>query len=157
MKMMRLERVQLLDSSMDTVWEFMSHPANLQLITPPDLGFTLASPLPEKMHAGTIATYTVTPFGGLRYRWITEITHVIPQVLFVDEQRFGPYRFWHHQHHFQETDCGIEMRDIVHYMLPFDPLSRLLSGVVVRRLDQIFDHRRDALQKFFGLGLTPQT
>ena len=23
---------------------------------------------------------------------------------FIDEQRFGPYSFWHHEHHFKEVD-----------------------------------------------------
>jgi len=150
MRMIRLERVQLLETDIASAWEFMSHPANLALITPPDLGFTIASPLPDRMHNGTIAAYTVTPFVGLRFKWITEITHVVAPLMFVDEQRFGPYRFWHHQHHFKEIDGGIEMRDIIHYMLPFDPFSRPLLGMVERRLAHIFDYRQDALRKIFS-------
>ncbi len=149
MRMTRLERLQRLATGIDAVWEFMSHPANLALITPPDLGFTLASPLPERMHPGTIATYTVSPFGGLRVGWVTEITHVREPFLFVDEQRFGPYRFWHHQHHFRAIDGGVEMRAIVHYVLPFDPFSRVIAGRVARRLDGIFDFRREALARMF--------
>jgi ligand-binding SRPBCC domain-containing protein len=151
MRMIRFERVQRLGIHIDAAWEFISRPANLALITPPDVKFTLISPLPKQMHPGMIATYTITPFRGIRCRWMTEITQVAHPFLFVDEQRFGPYRFWHHQHHFKETDGGVEMRDIIHYMLPFDPFSRPFSGLVARRLEYIFDFRRDALNRMFGM------
>ena len=156
MRMIRFERVQLLNTTIDSAWEFISHPANLPLITPPDLDFTLALSLPERMHPGAIAAYTVAPFRWLCFKWIVEITQVIPPHMFVDEQRFGPYRFWHHQHHFKQLDGGVEMRDIVHYMLPCDPFSRPLSGIVARRLAYIFDYRHDALEKHFGTRLQEQ-
>ncbi len=156
MRMIRFERVQLLNTTIDGAWEFISHPANLALITPPDLGFALASPLPDRMYAGVIATYTVTPFGGLSIKWVTEITQVVAPHIFVDEQRFGPYRFWHHQHHFKQLDGGAEMHDIVHYMLPCDPFSRPLSGIVARRLAYIFDYRHDVLEKHFGTRIQKQ-
>ena len=34
--------------------------------------------------------------------WVTEITHVKDFEYFVDEQRFGPYKFWHHKHLIKE-------------------------------------------------------
>jgi ligand-binding SRPBCC domain-containing protein len=97
------------------------------------------------------ATYTVAPFGLIRVKWVTEITHLVDPFIFVDEQRFGPYRFWHHQHHFRELENGVEMQDIIHYSIPFDPFSRLLSGPVARRLEYIFDYRRTALGSMFGM------
>ena len=103
------------------------------------------------MHPGMIATYTVAPFGLIRVTWVTEITHVVHPVIFVDEQCFGPYRFWHHQHHFRELENGVEMHDIIHYSIPLDPFSRLLSGLVSRRLEYIFEYRRTALESMFGM------
>jgi two-component system LytT family response regulator len=44
---------------------------------------------------------------------MTEITHVKEGAYFVDEQRFGPYTMWHHQHHFTEVKGGVKMEDIV--------------------------------------------
>jgi ligand-binding SRPBCC domain-containing protein len=151
MRMIRFAQIQRLSVDLDTVWNFCSNPANLSLITPPDLCFTLTSPVPERMHSGMIATYTVAPFGQFRVKWVTEITHVVHPVMFVDEQRFGPYRFWHHQHHFRELGNGVEMHDIIHYSLPLDPFSRALSGLVARRLEYIFAYRRTALGNMFGM------
>ena len=83
--------------------------------------------------------------------WVTEITHVEEGRLFVDEQRFGPYRFWHHQHHFLPIEGGVEMRDIIHYKLPLGPLSFLADSFVVgRQLRRIFSYREEALTQRFG-------
>ena len=150
MTLHRLERTQVLPIPLADAWSFFSDPRNLTLITPPDLGFAITSPVPERTHPGLVITYTVTPFLGVAVRWVTEITHCVEPHLFVDEQRFGPYRFWHHQHHFREVEGGVEMRDIVHYRLPFGPLGRMAAPFVATRLRRVFDFRRAALAARFG-------
>lgn len=159
MKMYRLKQEQLLPMPIERAWEFFVHPANLPLITPPDLGFRITGELPDKMHAGMIVTYTVTPFLGLAVEWVTEITHMQEPHFFVDEQRFGPYRLWHHQHIFEKTPQGTLMTDIVHYVLPFGLLGRLAAPLVSHRVRQIFDYRRVALARELGfpLGTDRQT
>jgi len=149
MKLYILQQEQLLPISLPEAWEFFVNPANLPLITSPDLGFRVTSPLPERMHAGMIISYTVTPFAGLPVVWVSEITHAEEPFFFVDEQRLGPYRFWHHQHHFRELPAGTEMTDLVHYALPFGPVARLVAPLVRRRLAAIFAYRRKALTERF--------
>lgn len=150
MRLYSLRRVQLLPVQMVTAWEFFSSPANLPLITPPNLAFEVTSPLPERMYPGMVITYRVSPFPGVKVPWVTEITHMTEPNYFVDEQRLGPYRFWHHQHHFRELSEGVEVTDLVHYALPLDPLSRPMHFLVERRLDEIFNYRRRALTEQFG-------
>jgi ligand-binding SRPBCC domain-containing protein len=96
---------------LSAAWDFFSDPRNLGRMTPPSLAIEITSEPPPRMHPGMIITYTVRPLLGIPVRWVTEITHVREPNLFVDEQRFGPYRFWHHQHHFREVDGGIEISD----------------------------------------------
>lgn len=147
----RLACHQLLPLSLPEAWEFFSRPENLARITPPDLGFEVTSPLPERMYAGMIVTYRVSPFGRVGVPWVTEITHVREPEFFVDEQRSGPYRFWHHQHHFRAVDGGVEMSDLVHYQLPFGPLGDLfVARTVKRRVTKIFNYRRRMLEQLFG-------
>jgi ligand-binding SRPBCC domain-containing protein len=70
---------------------------------------------------------------------------------FVDEQRSGPYRIWHHEHRFRAVDGGVEMEDEVRYRLPGGPFGRLAQRLLVRkRLEEIFDHRREAVERIFG-------
>lgn len=152
MKLYRLERRQLLPITIEQAWDFFGNPGNLPLITPANLGFRITSPLPERMYVGMIVTYTVTPFAGMKVGWITEITHAEAPLFFVDEQRFGPYRFWHHQHRFTPVASGTEMTDLVHYALPFGLLGRLVAPLVARRLKVIFDFRRQVLAERFGTG-----
>lgn len=97
-----------------------------------------------------IISYRITPIWRVPVRWVSEITHVREPVFFVDEQRFGPYRFWHHQHIFEETAKGVRMQDVVHYVLPCGLLGRCMHLFGIhRKLKEIFAFRQRALEKMF--------
>jgi len=142
-KVYSIKTVQHLPISLQEAWDFFSSPANLSTITPDHLGFQIVSKHHgEKMYAGQIIEYTVKPVLGIPLYWMTEISHVEDKKYFVDEQRFGPYSLWHHQHHFKETSAGVEMTDIVHYKLPLGILGRMAHCLFVKKqLKQIFDYR----------------
>ncbi len=148
----RMDVVQRLPIPLDAAWAFFSDPRNLREITPPELHLVVENALPSRMHAGMLIRYRVRPVWRISIHWTTEITHVEEGRLFVDEQRFGPYRFWHHQHHFHVIEGGVEMRDVIHYMLPLlGPLSFLADRLVVRpRLRHIFAYREEVLAQRFG-------
>lgn len=149
MKLFKLETVQRLPVPVAEAWDFFSNASNLARITPPDLGFEVTSELPDRVYPGLIITYRVRPLLGIPVTWVTEISHVREHELFVDEQRFGPYRFWHHQHLFREVPGGVETRDIVHYALP--PGGGLARRwLVAPRLQEIFDFRRVVLEREYG-------
>lgn len=148
MKPYVMKELQRLPISLQEAWNFFSDPRNLPRITPPSLGLEVTSALPGEMYPGMIITYRVRPIPWISVGWVTEITHVREPSLFVDEQRFGPYRFWHHQHHFREVEGGVEMEDIVHYALPLGGIGRVIGGPLVRRrLDRIFAFRRRFLER----------
>ena len=106
MKIYQYKTSQKLNISKNDAWNFFSNPTNLSKITPNWLSFQVTSSLPEKMYAGLIISYTVKPLLNIPSTWVTEITHVNEQNYFVDEQRFGPYKMWHHEHIFKEADDG---------------------------------------------------
>ncbi len=146
-----LERQQTIRASLPTAWGFFSNPRNLEKITPPSLGFQILSQLPEKMYPGMMIRYRVSPLLGIPLIWVTEITHVDEGRFFVDEQRVGPYRMWHHEHHFRDLGDGrIEMLDRVTYQLPFGWLSELVHSLVVKpQLAEIFSYREKVTNKLF--------
>ena len=153
MSLHRLAARQIVPISLDEAWSFFSAPDNLSLMTPPSLRMRVTSGSTGDMFAGLIITYSMSPvpFGPFRTEWVTEITHVSPKRYFVDEQRIGPYRFWHHQHHFREVEGGTEIRDLVHYRLPFGPLGDIANKFIVRpRLRAIFRYRKQVLTERFG-------
>lgn len=142
----------MLPISLDEAWEFFSTPLNLQEITPDDMNFNILTDIKgEKMYAGQIINYKVQPFSAVSMRWTTEITHVEHRKYFVDEQRFGPYAFWHHKHFFAEVEGGVLATDIVDYAIPFGPIGRLANALFVRaKLEGIFDFRSKKLEQMFG-------
>mgnify|MGYP000722411960 CR=1 FL=1 len=147
----RINRLQILPISIETAWDFFSNPLNLSAITPPWLNFRVTSSVAGRMYPGMIITYQLTPVAGFPVNWVSEITHVREPMFFVDEQRIGPYRFWHHQHVFTPIDVGVEMTDIVHYQLPLGPVGRVFHNALVRKkLEAIFDYRRKVLRQLFG-------
>ncbi|MGB0357554.1 MAG: SRPBCC family protein, partial [Flavobacteriaceae bacterium] len=120
-------------------------------ITPDYMGFDIISGAERKMFPGQIIQYRLTPVLGIPFRWVTEITHVQEGEFFVDEQRFGPYTFWHHKHFIKKTSNGVVMEDIVDYKLPLGPLGWLAHALFVRaKVKQIFDYREKALNEIFN-------
>ena len=100
MKLHRLETQQWLPLSLQDAWDFFSIPENLDRITPPDMSFEILTGAGERTFAGQIISYKIRPLLNIPMRWVTEITQVKEGVYFIDEQRFGPYKFWHHVHIF---------------------------------------------------------
>ncbi len=149
-----LRRVQRLPISLDACWAFFSDPLNLPKIIPDWVAFTVDCSPARDTYAGQILQYTLRPILGIPVRWTTEITHCRPPHFFVDEQRLGPYRFWHHQHTFTPlSEIETEVEDLVHYALPLGPLGRFVEPWLVRpRLERIFDYRMQVLNAFFGEG-----
>jgi ligand-binding SRPBCC domain-containing protein len=147
-----IKTVQKIPVSLDRAWDFFSNPANLQAITPDDMGFKIISRHHgDKMYAGQIIEYTVKPILGIPVYWMTEITQVKDKEYFIDEQRYGPYSLWHHQHHFKAINGGVEMTDIVHYKMPLGLIGRLANKLFVRRkLSKIFTYRYLKVIELFG-------
>ncbi len=147
-----IKTVQYLPCTLEQAWDFFKRPENLKDITPADLGFEVISGHQgDEMYAGQIIEYKVRPVAGIPLYWMTEITHVSSGQYFVDEQRFGPYALWHHQHHFKKVDGGVEMTDIVHYKLPLWFLGDIAYRLFVRnRLKQIFSFRFQKAEEIFG-------
>jgi ligand-binding SRPBCC domain-containing protein len=146
-----LHKLQKLPIPLSEAWDFMGDPKNLAVITPDSMGFVTESGDERKMFAGQIITYTITPLLGIKLQWVTEITHVKAPEFFVDEQRYGPYAFWHHKHFLKEIPGGTEMEDIIHYKVPMGFLGRLVHPFLVKpKLEEIFAYREKKLIELFG-------
>jgi len=142
---------QELPITMEEAWVFLSDPKNLKRITPSYMGFDILSGADRSMFPGQIIQYRLTPLLGIPFRWVTEITHVEEGSYFVDEQRFGPYTFWHHKHFIYPTENGVAMEDIVDYKLPLGFLGRFAHLLFVRfKVKQIFNYREKALEQIFN-------
>lgn len=153
-KFYTLSKEQTLPCTLDEAWSFFSSPKNLSKITPDYLGFEITSPdLAKNMYPGQIISYKVSPLLGIKLNWMTEITHVEDRKYFVDNQRFGPYKMWHHQHWFEEVPEGVKMKDTITYVLPFGILGRIAHTLFIKKqLEGIFDYRKVVTDRLFGGG-----
>ncbi len=153
-KVYSLKAVQTIPVDIETAWDFFSKPENLNAITPKKLGFkilNISKSYANEMYAGQIIEYTVKPLLGIPLYWMTEITHVKDKEYFIDEQRYGPYSMWHHQHHFKVVENGVEMTDIVHYKIPFWRLGDAANALFIRKqLREIFSYRYKKTADAFG-------
>ena len=149
--MYQLKTKQFVKTDMATCWDFFSDPKNLSKITPQSMGFIVRTELPDKMYEGLMIEYTVRPMLGIPMNWITEIKTVKNHSFFVDEQRKGPYRIWHHEHHFKEVEGGVEMTDIVSYIIPLGFLGKIVQPFLVQpKLEEIFAYRFKIVKEVFG-------
>jgi ligand-binding SRPBCC domain-containing protein len=147
-----LRSTQVVPASVEECWSFFSDPRNLARITPPDLDFQIVDDLASEVYAGMMIEYRVRPLLGVQVTWLTEITHVDHGHRFVDVQRVGPYALWNHDHSFVALDpARTEIRDVVHYVLPFGWLGNLVHPFVVAPvLGKIFAFREKAIREHFA-------
>ncbi len=152
MGMHTLKAIQRIPAPASRVWEFFSNPANLRRITPPGMGFHILSGMDGGMiRSGQVIRYRVKPLWGIPLNWKTLISEVEPGVFFADQQLKGPYRYWRHEHHFQEIPGGTMMTDLVRYQLPAALLGECVHSAVVRkRLRDIFAYRYAQTGRMLG-------
>lgn len=150
MKIHRIEVDQKLPIGLEEAWAFFSTPKNLDLITPSDMSFEIISGADSKAYAGQLIRYKIKPLLNIRMTWVTEITQCVDREYFIDEQRFGPYKFWHHQHHFREVKDGVLMKDILHYGLPLGFIGEIMGDVLIhKKVHNIFNYREQKLNEIF--------
>jgi ligand-binding SRPBCC domain-containing protein len=142
----RLQAEQFLPQPRESLFEFFSDAFQLETITPPSLRFSVRTPAPIRIEAGTLIDYRLS-LHGIPMRWRSRISLWEPPYRFVDEQLRGPYRHWHHLHEFEEADGGTLCRDIVDYRVPG---GRLIESLLVRPdLRKIFTFRQKKLAELF--------
>lgn len=147
-----LETEQELKLPLDKAWDYFSSPENLAKITPPKMGFNITSKVDKKAYQGQIITYKVSPLPLIKTNWVTEITQVKEKAFFIDEQRFGPYTMWHHEHWFEELGNGNTlMKDKISYKIPFGFLGHIAQILFIKKqLQAIFEYRYAILDGTFN-------
>jgi len=147
-----LHREQFVPGDPARIWDFFATPHNLNELTPPGLSFAIIGDVAPRMYAGQMIAYRVGILPGVKVRWLTEITHVREGEYFVDEQRIGPYRLWHHEHRFAPSSDGrgVTMTDRITYDPGWGPLGAVVDALwISRQLAGIFDHRSRAVAARF--------
>jgi ligand-binding SRPBCC domain-containing protein len=152
MRVKRKEWTLLVPQPLDVLWDFFSRPENLLKITPEGVFKSIQTDLTGvEMYEGMIIQYTIAPILNIPMNWVTEITHIKDKSYFIDEQRYGPYAFWHHQHHFEAVEGGTKMRDVLHYKVPLPIIGNIADAILVDgQVEKIFSYRTEVVDRMFG-------
>ena len=145
-----LRRLQRVSAPLEEVFDFFADPYNLELITPSWLGFRIQSATDTPVRRGSRIRYRLR-LHGVPLRWESVIAEHAEGAMFADQQLAGPYRYWYHRHLFRVIPGGVEIEDIVDYVLPFGALGRLTHALAVRgQLRKIFYYRARRIAERFG-------
>ena len=145
-----LHRHQFVPGEPARIWEFFATPRNLDTLTPPNLRFEIVGEVAPRMYAGQMIAYRIGILPGVWTRWLTEITHVREGESFVDEQRLGPYKLWHHEHRFAPARGGVTMTDHIIYDPGWGPIGGLVDALWIRQqLATVFDFRARKIAELF--------
>jgi ligand-binding SRPBCC domain-containing protein len=148
--MYQIKQEQFLPITLDEAWHFFATPKNLNEVTPRNMVFEIISEIPDTMYEGLLIHYRLKPMLSIPVAWCTEITHIKEKVYFVDEQRKGPYKIWHHEHHFKPATHGVIMTDIVQYDIGKSFLGWIAGKLFVhKKVKAIFEYRQKALVTLF--------
>ena len=141
-----LEADTILPLPVDDVFPFFADAMNLEQITPPWLHFHVVTPPPIEMFAGRLIDYRLK-IHGVPVGWRTKIECWDPPHRFTDVQLRGPYRYWRHEHEFEQTDAGTRCLDRVRYGVPG---GSIVHSLLVRRdVQAIFAYREKMLLQVF--------
>ena len=143
---------QTVNKEVGVLWDFFRKPRNLNKLTPEDVHFEIKSGKSDDFYEGKIISYKIKPFKLLALNWVTEISQVKEGSYFIDNQVSGPYKMWHHEHHFKSNADGTtEIIDKVKYKVPFYILGRLMHKVFIRnKLLSIFNFRQKKINDLFN-------
>lgn len=147
-----IKAVQKIPVSLSKAWDFFSNPANLDIITPDDMAFKIISKNTcDKIYKGQLIEYKVSPVLRIPLYWMTKITEMEEGKYFIDEQKKGPYRLWHHEHHFKEIEGGVKIMDFVLYKNPFGLIGDAANSLFVKKkLLKIFRFRFRKVEDVLG-------
>lgn len=139
----------ILPVPVEQVFEFLLRPANVALISPPQLGLIFVNP-PEIVQPGTELSFKIQSYGQVQ-----TFTHRIDEVIrpekIVERQIEGLFRKWFHEHLFEAV--GSRQTRVID-RIEFEPPGGVLGFLVtksriIEQLEEGFDHRHARLESMF--------
>ena len=143
------ESSQTFPKPLQEVFDFFRRPANLVVVSPPELHMRLDEG-PEVLQLGSRVVLRGRRW-GVPQRVASEVTAFESGVSFTDAQVEGPFGKWVHTHHFEAVDGGTLVKDHIEYEPPGGLLGLVVTaGLIERDLRWIFAFRAKKLAELLG-------
>lgn len=147
--MAQFAKTMLFPRALQEVWDFFLRPANLVLVSPPQLHMKLVEG-PERLELGARVVLKGRRW-GVPQRVESQVVAFEPLVMFADEQRKGPFRKWHHTHRFAAVAGGTQVEDLIEFEPPGGLLGLIATeGFVRKDLEWVFAYRAEKLRALLG-------
>jgi ligand-binding SRPBCC domain-containing protein len=112
-------------------FDFLANPANLALVTPPDLNLKLVDG-PPRLSLGARITARGSKF-GIPQMIVSEVTAFEDGVTFTDAQVSGPFGKFVHTHSVEAVPEGTRITDRIEYESPGGLIGLYLTNDRIRR------------------------
>jgi ligand-binding SRPBCC domain-containing protein len=128
------------------VFDFLSRPANLIELMPPEFNVRLVEG-PERLYVGARMVLHARRW-GFSQRLVSEVTAFEEDRLFVDEQRDGPFPKWVHTHLVEAVPYGTRLIDRIEFEPPGGMLGALLTEEnIASELQEMSAYREQRLRE----------
>jgi ligand-binding SRPBCC domain-containing protein len=153
--MPHFEKTTILACPVAEVFEFLSRPANLVEVTPPEFNMHLVEG-PERLVLGARIVLQGRRW-GFSQRVVSKITALEPDRLLVDEQIEGLFKKWIHSHRLEEIPGGTRMIDTIEFEPPGGVVGLLLSADTIQtELEDLFVYRTQKFKELLEDGAAPK-
>lgn len=140
--MARFESQTVIACPVAAVFEFLTDPANLVAVSPPEYHMRLVE-APERLSRGARVVLEGRRW-GLTQRIVSEVTAFEPDRLLTDEQGQGPFREWVHTHRLEPVPEGTRMLDVIDFEPPGGLLGLVATAKRIRHeLERVFAYRSE--------------
>lgn len=132
----------------ERVFDFLLRPANVALISPPEMGLSFVS-APEIVQLGSRIEFKIQGYGTVQ-TMVHEITGLKHPEHITETQVQGLFGQWIHEHGFEMNSRG---HAVVIDRIEFEPPGGFIGLLVTpakiqEQLEDAFAHRHEQLQKY---------
>ena len=145
------EETLLLPISRTVLFDFLSRPANVAIVSDASLGMKFVD-APDVVTQGSRILIHMMAMGQLQ-KATHEISVYDRPVRIVEVQVEGPMKSWRHEHLFEEVDGQTRMIDRIEYTKPGGIVGLLLTETrVTEMLEENFFQREQNLRRLIEQG-----
>ncbi len=120
------EAVTLVACPPQLAFEFVANPANLALVTPPEMYLEIVDP-PLRVALGARIAARTSRY-GVKQTLVNEVTRFEEGVGFTDEQVEGPFKKMIHSHRVDAHEGGTQLTDTFDFEAPGGLLGFLVTN-----------------------------
>lgn len=133
--------------SPETLFDFIIRPANMQAISPPEVGMVIVD-APEILETGSKLVFKVQGYGMVQQLEHEMVLVERPRILH-EKMTKGPLPKWEHQYVVEPADNG---QAALINKIDFEPPGGMLGMIltadrILQQLEESYAHRSEALKK----------